>query len=332
MTTWDLRRLQQFLDKHPPGAVYLLFGEETYLVNEALQLIRQKTLQEGAIDFNYDNLFTTEASASQVMDIVETLPVMCERRLVVYRGVHQLKDRDWEKLIPAFDNPIDTTTFVLVADKIDKRKKYIKKLAEKGTLVELKKPYDNQVAAWIDYIAFQNGIKLDREGIPLVYQMVGNNLTEISSEMKKLKQYLGDRENPSTEEILKVVSQVKIDSVFDLTNAIGRKDRASALTHLANLLEHGENEFAVLSLVLRHIRILAQIKEGSRQGLTGAKLGAKAGVSNFFLKQYVEQARHWNEEKIVATIEALHQTDKALKSSPVSSHIWLDNFIVQTCQ
>jgi DNA polymerase-3 subunit delta len=332
MAAWDLRRLQQFLEKHPPGNLYLVYGEETYLINEAQKLIQETVLGDGVVDFNLDRLYTSEASPSQVRDIVETLPVMCERRCVIYKGVQTLKEKDWQQLMPILENPIDSCTLILIAEKVDKRKKFFKKISDEGTVVELKRPYDNQIPSWIDYIAFQNGVELDGDGIRLVHQMVGGNLTEVNNEMQKLKQYLGERRRATNEDLLHVVSQVRVDSIFDLTNAIGRKDQAAALTYLANLLEHGESEVAALSLVLRHVRILATLKEGIKQGLSSPKLSAKAGVSNFFLNQYVNQAKLWTEDKIADTIETLHETDRAIKSSPVSSHIWLENFILQTCR
>jgi DNA polymerase III subunit delta len=100
---------------------------------------------------------------------------------------------------------------------------------------------------------------------------------------------------------------------------------------LANLLDHGQNEVGVLALISRHIRILKTVSDGLGEGLSGQRLGAKAGVSTYFLRQYTEQARKWNDHKIDRAFRALLDTDRALKSSPVASHIWLENFIIQTC-
>lgn len=166
----------------------------------------------------------------------------------------------------------------------------------------------------------------------MILQLVGQNLSEINNETMKLKQYLGDKTEATIDDVLKVVSHARVDSIFDLTNAIGRRDRSGALVYLAHLLENGQSEVGALSLILRHVRILAALREGQSIGLTGAKLSAKVGIPNFFLKQYQEQAKKWDDRKITKTLNALHKTDLALKSSPVSSHIWLENFIVQTCQ
>lgn len=332
MATWDLRRLQQALDKRSPAPVYLIFGEETYLVNEAVKLVRDKVLSEGAADFNYDQFFADEADLSQVADTVEMLPMMAERRLVVLKNTESLKDKDWDSLFHLLENPLDTACLVMVAEKVDKRKKFFKKTSDNGIVVELRRPFENQLPAWIDYIGHNHDLKFSPDARTMILQLVGQNLSEINNETMKLKQYLGDKTEATIDDVLKVVSHARVDSIFDLTNAIGRRDRSGALVYLAHLLENGQSEVGALSLILRHVRILAALREGQSIGLTGAKLSAKVGIPNFFLKQYQEQAKKWDDRKITKTLNALHKTDLALKSSPVSSHIWLENFIVQTCQ
>jgi DNA polymerase III delta subunit len=76
---------------------------------------------------------------------------------------------------------------------------------------------------------------------------------------------------------------------------------------------------------------LAQLKEGQRDGLSGQRLATQAGIPQFLLTQYLEQIRHWDENKIQRTFTVLQDTDRALKSSSVPSHVWLENFVLKTC-
>ncbi|MCB0364726.1 MAG: DNA polymerase III subunit delta [Bdellovibrionaceae bacterium] len=329
---WDLRKLQKYLDKKVPGPLYLVFGDEPYLVDEAVKLLKTKALPDGVDDFSSDQFHYPETSPSHVKDAVETLTMMSPRRVVVYKIGKGLKDKEWEELVPVMEDPVPTTTFILVAEKADKRKKYFRKIKDAGVIVELKRPFDNQVASWIEYIAYRHEVELGRGVAALLQQFVGSNLGEINNEMLKLRQYLGDENRPvSEEDVMRLVSRSRIDSIFDLANAIGRRDRAHALVCLANLLEHGQNEVGALSLITRHIRILHTIREGMAAGLAGARLSSQAGVPQFFLQEYVNQSRAWSPDKINRALQALHETDRALKSSPISSHIWLENFIIRTC-
>lgn len=329
--TLDLRKLQQRLENHPPALVYLLMGEETFLVHEAVQLLKSKCLDPGTRDFNCDVFDAGEAAASTVKDAAEMLPMMSPRRLVVFRGVDSLKDKDWEALFPILDRPVDTTVFVVTCESLDKRKKAFKKLSEAAVIVELKRPYDSQVLDWIDYLAFRQGLKVTREAAQLLKQFIGTNLTELHNELGKLQDYLGERKQIEAQDVLQVVSQTRVDRIFDLTDAIGRRDRATALHSLANLLEHGQSEVGVLAMITRHFRILSQLKDGQREGLQGMRLSTKAGIPQFLLTQYLEQIRHWDETKIEKTFTVLQDTDRALKSSSVPSHVWLENFVLKTC-
>lgn len=329
--TWDLRRLQIESGKERIHPLYLIFGEESFLVEEALSVLKASALKDAISDFNLDTFFANETKTDAVRDAVEMLPMMSQRRVVIFKDVHALKEGSWDALFPVIDNPLDTTCFILVANKLDKRKKSFKKIAQKGVVVELKRPYENQIPSWIDYIASKFNISLEVDAKALVQQFVGSNLSEIYSEMSKMHSLLGDGARISSDDVLKVISRSKVETIFDLAKAIGENDRAKALTCLANLLEYGQNEIGALALISRHVRILSTIKEGLRAGLSGTRLSAKAGVPHFFLGDYVGQTKHWTDKKITKTIHALQETDRALKSSPISGHIWLENFIIKTC-
>ncbi len=328
---WSVQSLQSSLAKKDLYPLYYFFGDETFLIDEALVQLQEVALADGLRDFNLNTYYGDHVDASVIRDAIETLPMMAQVRLVVVKEAHDLSEKDWENLLPVLESPVESTIFVCIGNRIDRRKKYIKKFIERGVVVEFKRPFENQIPDWIVSISKRYGLKLDTEVVALVHQLVGSNLVDINGELLKISQYIGTRKAVTTDDVLQVVSRVRIDSVFDLTEAIGNNDRAKALLCLANLLDHGQNEFGVLSLVGRHLRILKTVKDGIRDGLAGARLSSRAGVSQYFLRQYTDQSRFWSERKIETAFQALLDTDRALKSSPIASHIWLENFILKTC-
>jgi DNA polymerase III subunit delta len=329
--SWTPQTLEDSIRRQDVYPLYILFGEETYLIDEALAKLEKLALGDGLRDFNLNVYYGDDVAADVIRDAVETLPMMAQMRVVIVKEAQDLSDTDWQTLAPVIENPIDSCALIFVASKIDKRKKHIKRALETGVVVEFKRPFDNQIPEWIQHIARKHEIKMNRDAVALFHQLVGSNLTDLNHEMRKLGQYLGERKQAESEDIVKAVSRLRIENVFDLTEAIGGNDRDRALTCLADLLDHGQNEVGVLALVSRHVRILKLVNEGLREGLSGQRLSTKVGVPPFFLKQYVEQSRNWNTSKIDRTFRLLLETDRALKSSPIDSHIWLENFIVQTC-
>lgn len=331
MPTIEARRLHEDIKSNKISSLYLLMGEEIYLIEEVLDILIEKGLNGSLRDFNYNSFYAQVDSIQAVRDAVETLPMMAEKRVVILKEAQHLKAKDLEYLLPIVEQPVDSTIFVVVAEKVDLRLKFYKKLSENGQVVKFYKPFEDQIPSWIQKIAQRHHKKLSPGSVEAILDKVGTNLIDIDNEMRKLSQYTGKRDLITEEDVEKVVSKVRVDTIFQLANAIGNNDRSQALVCLANLLEHGESPLGILALVSRHVRILTHIRDGLSEGLTQGQLSSRVGVPSFFIKQYIDQSKKWNESKIHCTYHALLQTDRALKSSPVTPHIWLENFIVQTC-
>ncbi|MEZ4871465.1 MAG: hypothetical protein R2827_04295 [Bdellovibrionales bacterium] len=84
---WDLRQLQVHLSETNASGVFLIVGEEAYLVGEALSALKQSfSSVTAAMDFNFEQVYASEATGESVRDRVETLPMMAEKRMVIVRG------------------------------------------------------------------------------------------------------------------------------------------------------------------------------------------------------------------------------------------------------
>lgn len=332
MSLMDANKFYKTVEEKKISSLYFFFGEESYLIRQATEQVKNMALEGGIPDFNYDSFYAYEAEVSRIRDVAETLPMMAARRVVVLKEAQELTDKEWQTLEPLITNPVDTTVFIINASKIDKRKKHIKALTENGACVEFKRPYENQMPQWISYIAQNYQLTMTSDAITLLHRLVGNHLTEVDSEIHKLYQYLGDKKRVDVEDVARVVSKAREESVFDLTRSIAMNDRAQALMCLVGLLDQGQSEIGIVSLIARHIRILIQVHLGLKQGHNGAQLAQYAQIPSYFLTEYLQQSKYWTLRKLENTLLALNETDRALKSSPLSSHIWLENFILKTCK
>lgn len=337
---WDFRQLQQNLDANILPELLLVSGQEQYLVSESLRLIKSKGLEGLVRDFNYDEFWAgTDSKIENILNALETLPVMSPYRFIIFRQAHLFKEAQWKVILPVILKYSDQLKVVFFADKVDKRKSFYKTINKSGKVVELAAPYDNQVPPWVHYMAASLNLSLSKDIAALFQQIVGNQLSDLHAELKKLSDYIGYKDGADKSErkvtkdhVLTSTTHLRVNSIFQLTEAIGKRDRVEALTCLANLLANGQNEIATMSMIHRHLKILALVKKGLSEGLAGKSLSSKAGVSPYFLKQYLAQSQQWNLKKITKTMDELHKTDKALKSSPLASHVWLENFILQSCE
>ncbi len=331
---WDLRTLQQSFSSGKVSPCYTILGEDHYLIQESVTVLKNHVENLGVnFDFNYECIYASETKSADIVDIIETLPMMSPYRLVIIKEAQLLKEKDWDTLKKSIEKGLSQSVVIFVHEaKFDKRKKIYKWITSNTQVVELVTPYENQVPVWIHYMAQKNGLIFDQGAALQLLHLVGVDLTEIHNEILKLKHYYHDHQGQLViDDILKVVSKKRIESVFDLTASVAMGNKPEALQLLNDLINQGQNEVGVISLISRHMRILKKVLEFSQLGLSQKQLSAKIGVSPFFIDQYIQQSRKWSLDKMNTVFDLLLDTDKALKTSPISSKIWLENFVIQTC-
>jgi len=71
------------LEKKRFSNLYLFYGEEAYLKNEALNRLTNTILNSR--DFNYDLLYGSSTKAEEILSIVQTLPVFSPWRVVIVK-------------------------------------------------------------------------------------------------------------------------------------------------------------------------------------------------------------------------------------------------------
>ena len=327
-----IKDLKNHLAEKKNSPVFLLMGDEPFLLKKSMEMIMQKIVPSKEYkDFNFNIFDCKTASAFSIKETVETLPVFCDKRLVVCSSAHLLKEKDWKGLWPIIENPVQTAVLVFSADKWDKRKKFSKLLMEKSFVVENKQPSAKELSRWVRWLCRGHQLELSDSASELLIQLAGPGLMNLDSELGKIKAFVGSRTRVESEDILKTTKRLKPENVFSFTEAIGRRDVQQSFHCLVNLLEDQQSEAGLIALVARHIRIISQIKQGLKEGLTSTQISLKTGVPVFFLKDYFKQAVLWNDQKIFQMTEILHATDKALKSSPLSSDIWMENFVFKAC-
>src|SRR5258708_12872402 len=83
------RRLKQ----GPPDPVYYFHGDEDVLKDEAVAALLDATVDAGLRDFNVDQRAAGELDAEGLHSLVNTPPMLAERRLVVLPGLEQLRKK-----------------------------------------------------------------------------------------------------------------------------------------------------------------------------------------------------------------------------------------------
>ncbi len=311
------------------GPVVLLYGDEDFLVDECIQAIVTHTLDEGTKGFNLDVVYGTKIDVKEVVALASAFPMMAERRVVVVKEFEKLATTEpaKEQLSAYLQNPLDSTCLVLVSLQPDFRKKPFTDLKKRADLVECKSLYDNQVPDWIARRIQALGKTADPQACRVLQAYVGNSLRSLQNEIDKLFIFVGDKKEISGEDVIAVVGASKGYTVFELQNAIGRKDLKEALTILQAMLQAGQSPQMIIVMLTRFFNQLWKLSELKGKRTPDAETAREVGVHPFFLKQLVQFQSGFSPQQIENGYRALLEADTVLKSTSRDQRVVMDVMI-----
>ncbi len=275
---------------HP---VYWLEGEESFYIDQVLQYAEHSILSEAEASFNLTVFYGKDANWADIINACRRYPMCGERQVVILKEAQQM--RDVEKLEAYISSPLASTILVVAhkEKKIDGRSKLSKLLKENTVHVVTKKMYDSQLTEWTNDLVLAKGYTISKKALVLLVDHIGNDISRINNEIDKLLINLISRKNITEEDIEEYVGISKEYNVFELQEALQRKDIAKAM----NIIQYFEAnpKAAPIQLILpslynffSKVYMLSSIK-----GNDDKTVAAAIGVSPFFIKDYKAAAGNY---------------------------------------
>lgn len=323
--------LERAVERGELAPLYLLYGDEPYLVERAVKKLLDRAVDPGFRDFNLNVFYGNECKGDEVFSAAQTLPMFADRRVVLVKKGGDLPAPALEILLPYLQDPSPSTCLILQAEKVDGRKKFFAEFKKRGEAVEFKRPYENQLGPYVRDEVRAAGKRIDAQAAELLAYLVGNNLQELVSQIEKLCIYCGNKEVIGVADVKTIVSDTKVESVFEFTDALGAKEVGRALRMLTTLLGDGEAPLRILGGVARHYRQLWQLREAMDRKVPSSDLAKAAGMNPYFLKKAMEQARNYRRAELVRVFEGMLELDLAFKSGGRAAALF-ERFVMETCK
>lgn len=288
-------------------SIYWLEGEEPYFIDQVVDYAEHHILPESEAGFNLTVFYGKDADWAAVINACRRYPMFAERQVVILKEAQQM--REIEKLEPYIENPLLSTVFVVSYKdkKVDGRSKLAKTLKAKGEMLSTKKLYDNQLPEWTIEIVKRNGLSINQKALMLLVDHVGNDLSRIENEVEKLAVNLAERTSITEDDIEKYIGISKEFNVFELQEAIGRKD----LSKTIRIIQYFEAnpKAAPIQLVLpalynyfSKVYMLFGLQNPDEK--TAA---STLGVNPYFIKDYISSARKYEYNGVENALLLLHQ-------------------------
>jgi DNA polymerase-3 subunit delta len=307
--------------------IYCLSGER-YLVDAAHAAIRTAVLAQAGVaaGFNHDTFDLKESGLVTCITTARTLPMMAKIRLVVGKGIDQVKADQLEPLLEYVTDPNPSTCLVLVGDKVDVRFKAFIALRKAGFLHVFAPLRDQALAGWLRGEARARKIDLSPEAAGALADLAGPELGRLSQALDQLALYAGDRAI-TLDDVEELVAETRQRNVFELTKAIGAGDVARSLYLLGNMFRNREPALRIQFMLARQMRQIWRAKELSAAGAARNEIASAVGMSPYFLDDVLVPARRMSHGALARAFERLYQSDVALKSSKVDDELIVSRLV-----
>jgi DNA polymerase-3 subunit delta len=329
--------------------VYLIAGEERYFRQQVLSAMRDAVLGPGGASLNEDQFVAGEVDARTVVAAACTLPMFGPRRLVVVRDLERWEGKGddeedgkseakgvvhkpLDQLAEYAAAPSDRTTLLLLADKLDNRRRLVNQARKDGFLVVCAALPRALLAGWVRGRVKQQGHAISARAADLIAELVGSDLCALADAIERVELFVGKDAELSEEAVLTCVANMQPATVWDLVGAVGRRDAGAALAALERVFEPGGGP-RLVGLLCWSTRQLIRFASARRAGLSADDAARQAGVPPFKVRELTDQLRQLPLERAERWLETLAQVDLDVKGgSRLPQKAVLETALIEFCR
>ena len=318
--------------------LYLLYGTESFLIEEMIHNILNQVLTEEEYDFNFSSFELKETPISVAIEEALTLPFMGTNRIVIVKDPQFLTGKDQSKVehdIKAFENyianPVMETSFIVVApyEKLDERKKIVKLLKKHAEVLEATPMNEQDLGKWIAARVKVYDVEIAHEAKEKLMHLLGNSLMMIAGEIEKLALFAGPGGFIDEETVVKLVSKTVEQDVFSLVDHVVHRRKTEALQVFYDLLKQKEEPIKILALLARQFRIIYQVSELSKRGYSQQKIAGILKLHPYVVKLANQKGNLFSEKQLLLFIDELAEADFNIKTGKVDKQLALELFILK---
>ena len=341
-------------DHRRPG--YVLLGDEAFLYARAREGVLRALVPPELRQFCLHDVDLGETSLFDVLDLAQTPSLMAPFQVLFVRGLKTLygrgsKKEEFAALNAYFRRPNPQAMMVFVADFVhlppdlrrmdfaekERAERIRETLGDLCGMVELQQVSEEDAAAWAQGEAEARGMRLGDPAARELVDALGADMLSVGSELEKLLLEASARgaNEVTVVDVETMVPAAKQRSLYELTDAISRKDAGAALALLGGLLNASDGEDAAIGHVFslaktyRQMAILheRQVKD---QRAMWQVLWPGFRVAPHAADALIAQARRYrNRAELFGGIQAIARADLELRSGPPDKRLVLERLVLR---
>ncbi len=338
--------------KQPLAPAYLFLGPEGYnrrLCREAL-VSRALTPENRADGFTHIDL--EETTVANILDDAKSLSLFASDRVIWITGAELAlprrmtaaseddeKDSSGDSGLSAYlKAPTPGTVLVFECSRFEfsgddkPRMERVQRFYSAIPVTVEFRPLSPETSRYVAQdLARENKLKLAGAELAVLLDACAGDANRLVSEIEKLALFVGQDRAVTMDDLRTMVPNAAQSSIFNLVNALGKRDRAAALRSLDILVREGEYLPLALTFLSTQFRLALAAKEARLTTSQQAQaFFTKAGVRIWRdrAEQVMTTASAFSREHLQRAIASIYETDKKFRDGYKDDRMVMETLVL----
>ena len=337
----NVMELEKSLKEKNLSSIYLLYGKETYLLENTLRKIKKVfgICKEGLNYIKIDN-----TNVNSLIPELQTPAFGFDKKMIIVKDADVLKKQGKKKnqalsgqvdkitsfIEQNFEYIKDQVVLIFIEDEIEKNNLY-KQIEKLGIICNFEQEKLPDLMKRIKYICNAYKVNIDNLALSYFIESCGTNLQDLINEIRKLIEYKGEN-GTITREDIDLLCIKQFDSViFELTDSLGQKNVKKSLEVLKNLLYAKEPIQKILITLYNHFKKLYITKLCDKYKSDVVKNLNLKPNQTFLVSKYKRQANYFSEQDLKKILLKFIELDEDYKIGNIDLNIGLESVICGYC-
>lgn len=309
------------------ASLYIFEGQEQYLIEFCIEEIKKRLIEPWAEMLNFKS-YAFLPEIGEATDFIETLPVMSERKMVVFRRCGMfgnIKNRaQWQKLLCELSPEV----CVIIWDEEQKKPTaFRKEIGNAAVTVSFPLQSEGSLRTWITKIAAASQKNIAPAEAVYLAASLGRKMQPIRTELEKIIAF-SKSSDITREDIDSVIVKPADESVFSLIDAIFDGKREQCYKLIYSLCARRQEPVAIISLFAGQLITMYRAKLHLLSGKTAQQTVREIG-GGYAAEKCVRRAVKIKAENIEHLINLCYEKDRDIKQGIISGRTALEALVAE---
>lgn len=311
--------------------IYILVGEDTSRMEYKLETIKQKENCD-----QLDRFDCKKASSQEVENELATFSLFALKPMVIlenasFLGARNDTDFDLDRVadLALANHEEKVIVFELPARKMDSRKKKVKLLKDKATVIDCMPLDEKSQPAEIRQMMKERHLEMEPRAFDWFCANAGFSSSNLASQLDKLALYSS---HLKLADVKALTTIEPTHNVFKMTDALFARESVRLLELYRVFRAQNMEPQAILGLLAGQVRFVYQVRVFMDLNYTKEQIMEKLGASSGRIWNTMRNASRFKAFQLLDNLALLSRLDQSIKSGQMDKDTAFENFILQIDQ